>query len=1537
MAPGKQRRNTNLSPILEYPIKENVQSENIIDGTITGDKIKLGSVSRIFLDKDIQEEVYNLVLKYGLLSLPFNPLPSNGLTLNFTILPDNLNGGIVRLNWTAPLLHVAGAAFDKYLIYIKATTSLNYNSIPDASINFGVNTCTINGLTNGISHSVKIKSYNSIRNTSSLDIEATGMIPRRFPYPPTGLNILPIQDSIVRLLWNHLTGVQTGGSNIIFYRIKYTIENVSSEYIVNTGNNTPSLIINNVVNGLYYYFNVTGVNFFNELGDYSEQLAYRPIGIPGLPGISSATPSDGVVNIVLVPPTNTGGINVNLLGYHVYYKINGTQDIESNWTQSRPSLASVIFPNINVTISGLTNGTKYDFRIKALNERHSGSYANVLNIRPRGTPTPSIVNSITPSNGAVNISWTAPADRGGVSLNELIYNIIYSTTNTTVPSGTTISPGIITTTSANFTITGLTNGTRYYFWINTSNGLYFSNSSVSNSKPRTTPDVVNSLNTAGSNTPTIVLSWSSPTNTGGADITGYNIYVNDSFRANISGTGYSITSLPAGSNTFRVHAVNEAGEGTLSNISAYVVNVPEIVSSLSTSGSNTPTITLVWSPPPYSGANITRYDIYVNDIYRTNTSANTIPISSLQSGSNKFGIRAINAVDFQGTIREIFAEVVNLPGEVSSLNTSGSNTPTIALSWSIPTNTGGSSITGYNIYVNGSFRANITGTTYSITSLPAGSNTFRVHAVNEAGEGTISSITANVVNVPPMPQDFIATTDSSGSIAFNWGAVTNPTTDTDYVIQSRNVSYNWGYSDFQYIDKIIFTSRSYSIEYPSDYRNLQYSFRIKRTTQGLESFSNESTVTIPNPGFRGTVRIGPNVPSGLYDYYISTPQGVELAAAQGPVSVGEFTINNSPAGLSQLVIKIKRRGTYYGADTNPHSLGLRILSNVIFDSPLSGYNYINTIDSVGLANNEISFAPTIYSEHLLNSVVSLSFETITLPNAPTNLRNSIESNSSIKISWDLPIGTVSNIILSYRRNIVGIHHSASNPHEWFGGTTENDWISVTLSGTTTTHTLYNLQAGQWYTFRTRSSINVGGISYPGKFSSSNIFPHSGNSAYSNWTNGIIPTSSPESWTLQFPASQANITCSVINDFTNGTLDSLLVLTPGRSGVSVPNLPSIISNRHWLINFSYPAYISTNYYNPSTIDQLIATKIITGALYGLTNLPSSYEIYVTDRTSSFALTQLILSMGNLSYNPNNYNRTIRAFDSLAQNNFQMGPVSWVVSAPGSTNLPNVVQFLEIRPKNIIGETATTIFSPQRSLLPKVHLPPVVFKIEISYDHSVGATILKYVFMINQAMLNPASPITEIKMDFIRATANFVRSNIDYNSGLDRYTTFTANYSSRTVSVNPATSGWNVFEQTNDWIPLITSSLGSIGESGPWDLTTAPNGNHAGRGGANFRWQSNNGPLRISQTTSYVYNIVTTDFQLKNFITSCINLRSEGDARSTFVAWPQMIMRMFRIRFKVTSDAFPQFNSLGDSYYPTLVIVQPGYIAPGNPSNAISFNR
>ena len=1593
---NRTRRSTDLIRNSEYPIIEQADSQVIANQSVTTVDIRPGSITREKLVPSIQRDMYDDSVKYGLLSIPFNPLPSEGLTLNFTILPDNINGGIVRINWGTPYLHVFGASFDRYLIYIKNTSELSYNAIQYASIIFGVNTFTFTGLTNGLSYSVKIKSYNNTHNTSSLDTEVINIIPRRFPYSPSGFGYLSRQDSIVNLSWTSLTGIQTGGSDINSYRIKYTIGLGNTEYCENTTSNTPSLFINNLTNGEYYYFKVAGVNSFNELGDYSQQLAYRPIGTPGVPSISSTTPGSTNVIIVVIPPSYTGGINVNLLGYHVYYKINGTQDIESNWTQSRNSLTSLIFPSTNITstnitISGLTNGTKYDFRIKALNEINDGSYVNVLNIRPRGIPSSSTINNLIPSNGSVTLSWTPPINRGGVEISELIYNIIYGTTNTTVPSGTTISPGVFTTSDASYTINGLTNGTTYYFWVKASNGLYFSNSSVSNSTPRTIPgEVSNPRVQSGNDTPTITLAWDLPVDDGGASVTEYYIYVNNSLNPiNIPGTTYSVTSLPARSNNFRVRAVNVAGAGAATDISANVINIPGQVNHLTAYGNNTPTITLTWSPPPDSGADIIRYDIYVNDVlddYTTN--ANTIYYSSSQPGSKKFGVRAINSVDFEGPISETYATITNVPGAVRSLTASGINTPTITLNWLLPANNGGASVTGYNIYVNNSSRPTIPDTSYSVTSLPAGINNFRVHAVNVIGEGAATNISANVVNVPPMPQDFTARVNSSvvidvtapdnspsvviditspfnspvaiGNIQFNWGSVTNPTTNTDYMIQSKNVSYNWPFFDFESIDNSIFTSRSYSVQYPADYRNLQYSFRIRRITEGLESYSNESSVvTIPNPGFRGTVIIGPSVPSGLYDYTITTPQGVALGTYSG--ATANINITNSPAGLSQLVIKIKRKGTYYAVDTNPHALGTRISSNVIFDSPLSGYNYVNNILSTGLVQNEILFAPRIYSEHLFNSVVSLSFEVVTLPNAPTNIKNSIESNSSIKISWDLPTGTVSNIILSYRRNLEGTHHAINTPNKWFDETIENDWINITLSSNTITHTLNNLVAGKWYTFRTRSVINVGGRSYPGKFSSSNIFAHYGNTVYYNWSNGIIPTSTPDLW----DGGQAAISCSAQSDFLPGTLSNYLIPQGGRSGASTPNFPNSVANMNWLINFSYPYsnFYSSDLFNIPDLDyiynllsapQKIAFRIMTGSLYDLVNLPSSYDIYVTNAfyNNSYSTPPLVVSISTLRFVPSRYNLTIRAYFALEQNNIMTPDLSgsWTISRPLFTEFPNTPNFLIIKPKNIIGEatlpTTVVVGAPSLSIFPKIHLEPLIFRIEIDPDlgSNNGALILRYIFKINPAMLGSYARITSIKMDFIRNLNNFTRSNV---VGTNTYTTFTANYSSLTASVsNTPDRVWFISSQTNDFTYQTASVIGTYGTGGPhaYDtLALALHGNravHVGKGGFTGVWWGAHpiAGLDITYAFNVVLNVVNpNNLEIFEFIRSGTfnyspNFNISRDPRLLTTSWPQLIRRMFRIQFTVGNVPTDEFTTAGDSYYPSSISVKSDRVITG-PSPSI----
>ncbi|MHB8513293.1 MAG: RCC1 domain-containing protein, partial [Actinomycetota bacterium] len=104
----------------------------------------------------------------------------------------------------------------------------------------------------------------------------------------------------------------------------------------------------------------------------------------------------------------------------------------------------------------------------------------------------------------------------------------------------------------------------------------------------------------------------------------------------------------------------------------------------------------------------------------------------------------------------------------------------ISLNWSAPSNTGGSAITGYNIY-----RSTVSGaetlltqtgnvTSYTDTGLTNGTTYFyKVSAVTDIGEGALSSeASATPATVPSAPTN-VAATSGNGQITLSWSAPTS--------------------------------------------------------------------------------------------------------------------------------------------------------------------------------------------------------------------------------------------------------------------------------------------------------------------------------------------------------------------------------------------------------------------------------------------------------------------------------------------------------------------------------------------------------------------------------------------------------------------------------------------------------------------------------------------------------------------------------------------------------------------------------------------
>ena len=134
----------------------------------------------------------------------------------------------------------------------------------------------------------------------------------------------------------------------------------------------------------------------------------------------------------------------NATRYSVFYRKTGT----SSWT-AKPVTST------SYTVTGLTNGTKYDFLVLSYvgNTASKWTNANIVTATPTAPVAAPALPTVkaTAGNAQVALSWNAVA-------NATKYSVFYRKTGT---SSWTAKP----VTATSYTVTGLTNGTKYDFLV----------------------------------------------------------------------------------------------------------------------------------------------------------------------------------------------------------------------------------------------------------------------------------------------------------------------------------------------------------------------------------------------------------------------------------------------------------------------------------------------------------------------------------------------------------------------------------------------------------------------------------------------------------------------------------------------------------------------------------------------------------------------------------------------------------------------------------------------------------------------------------------------------------------------------------------------------------------------------------------------------------------------------------------------------------------------------------------------------------------
>jgi hypothetical protein len=537
---------------------------------------------------------------------------------------------------------------------------------------------------------------------------------------------------------------------------------------IGTSAQTPTLVtgtppgtgvtVKGLTNGTAYTFKVQASNA-NGSGPASEASSpVTPIAPPGAPSGVAATAGNHSAIVSWTAPASNGGSQITT------YTVTPFIGSEAQ----TPTVVAGSPPATGVTVTGLTNGSSYTFKVTATNAAGTGPASEASTpVTPATTPSAPAAPTAAAGNESAVVTWSAPANGGSQITSYTVTPFIGSEAQT--PTTVTGAPPV---TSA--TINGLTNGTSYTFKVTASNAVGAGPASeASNAVVPAAPQVPGTPTgvTATAGNASAVVKWTAPSS-GGSQISSYTVtpFIGSEAQTPTTITGSPpVTSATIGgltngtAYTFTVTATNSIGSGSPSAPSTSVTpfTTPGAPTGVAATAGNA-SAAVSWTAPPNNGSGITSYTItpFVGSEAKTPTTISGSPpatnatVTGLSNGTTyTFKIVATNAAGSgpaSAASNSVTPTAVTTPSAPTAVVASPATRQAL-VSWSEPASNGGSALTGYTVtpFLAGVAQAPVevaAGTSSTtVKGLTNGSAyTFTVTATNAVGAGPASSPSAAI-------------------------------------------------------------------------------------------------------------------------------------------------------------------------------------------------------------------------------------------------------------------------------------------------------------------------------------------------------------------------------------------------------------------------------------------------------------------------------------------------------------------------------------------------------------------------------------------------------------------------------------------------------------------------------------------------------------------------------------------------------------------------------------------------------------------------